>query len=58
MQTSQKLPDKFPFLLLGNKIDLGEDTRVVPRSKAENWCKNNGNAHYIETSAKVSSQII
>lgn len=35
-------PDNFPFLLLGNKVDMPESTHRVSRAKAEAWCKSKG----------------
>jgi Ras-related protein Rab-7A len=46
-----KNPDTFPFIVLGNKCDR-ETERKVTKVKAENWCQNNGNYSYFETSAK------
>ena len=43
-------PDRFPFVLLGNKVDRGE--RVVTAQQAKEWCAANGNMPYFETSAK------
>jgi small GTP-binding protein len=43
-------PEKFPFLLIGNKVDLGK--RVVSREEALKWCEENGNMPFFETSAK------
>ncbi|XP_076905929.1 ras-related protein Rab7-like [Bidens hawaiensis] len=46
-------PDKFPFILLGNKIDIdGGNCRVVSEKKAKEWCAAKGNIPYFETSAK------
>ena len=47
-------PDKFPFLVIGNKIDLSSN-RMVSKQMGENWCyrKNSSlNYYFIETSAK------
>jgi len=41
----------FPFVLLGNKIDI-EDKREVAKKKALKWCEANGGIPYFETSAK------
>lgn len=43
-------PDTFPFVLLGNKVDLG--SRKVDEKQAREWCASNGNMPYFETSAK------
>ncbi|KAG6657434.1 ras-related protein Rab7-like isoform X2 [Carya illinoinensis] len=46
-------PDNFPFILLGNKIDLdGGNSRVVSEWQAKEWCDSRGNIAYLETSAK------
>ncbi|KAL7176096.1 hypothetical protein ACSBR2_029632 [Camellia fascicularis] len=46
-------PKIFPFMLLGNKIDIdGGSSRVVSEKKAREWCASNGNIPYFETSAK------
>ncbi|RYR36636.1 hypothetical protein Ahy_A09g041602 isoform A [Arachis hypogaea] len=46
-------PRKFPFILLGNKIDIdGGNSRVVSEKKAKDWCTSKGNIPYFETSAK------
>ena len=46
-----KDPERFPFIIIGNKCDRETD-RKVTKAKAENWCQNNGNYRYFETSAK------
>ncbi|KAF5951222.1 hypothetical protein HYC85_009166 [Camellia sinensis] len=46
-------PKIFPFMLLGNKIDIdGGSSRVVSEKKAREWCASKGNIPYFETSAK------
>ncbi|XP_022641208.1 ras-related protein Rab7 isoform X2 [Vigna radiata var. radiata] len=46
-------PRSFPFILLGNKIDIdGGNSRVVSEKKAKDWCASKGNIPYFETSAK------
>ncbi|XP_017649512.1 ras-related protein Rab7-like isoform X2 [Gossypium arboreum] len=46
-------PRTFPFILLGNKIDVdGGNTRVVSEKKAKDWCASKENIPYFETSAK------
>ncbi|KAH0684808.1 hypothetical protein KY289_022560 [Solanum tuberosum] len=45
-------PKTFPFILLGNKIDIdGGNSRVVSEKKAKEWCTSKG-IPYFETSAK------
>ncbi|KAK8493233.1 hypothetical protein V6N12_033941 [Hibiscus sabdariffa] len=46
-------PRTFPFILLGNKIDLdGGNSRAVSEKKAKDWCVSKENMPYFETSAK------
>ncbi|CAO2183076.1 unnamed protein product, partial [Urochloa humidicola] len=52
-QASPSDPKSFPFILLGNKIDVdGGKSRVVSEKKAMEWCASKGNIPYFETSAK------
>jgi len=44
-------PSNFPFVLLGNKIDV-ENGRQVAKKRALKYCEENGNIQYFETSAK------
>ena len=46
----------FPFILVGNKADLKEERRVS-EEKIMQWCKENGDMMYFETSAKTASQV-
>jgi Ras-related protein Rab-7A len=53
-------PDRFPFFLFGNKIDLcrteeggvGTKQREVSVEEAMQWCKEHGDIPYFEVSAK------
>ncbi|KAJ7956924.1 ras-related protein Rab7-like [Quillaja saponaria] len=46
-------PEAFPFILLGNKVDIdGGSSRMVSEKKARDWCAARGNIPYFETSAK------
>lgn len=55
IQSSPRNPEKFPFVVLGNKIDL--DNRVVSNRRAMAWCQNKNNIPYFETSAKQNINI-
>lgn len=56
-QATPTEPDTFPFMLLGNKIDVdGGNSRVVSELKAITWCKSKG-IPYFETSAKDDYRI-
>ena len=52
-----KDPENFPFVVMGNKIDKGEEERKVTSSKAELWCKQQGGIPYCETSAKHNENV-
>lgn len=41
----------FPFVVIGNKIDVSEQERRITQQQAEKWCKEY-NMPYFETSAK------
>ncbi|CAN1235288.1 Ras-related protein Rab7 [Linum perenne] len=53
LQANPADPKSFPFILLGNKIDVdGGNSRVVSEKRAKDWCASKGNIPYFETSAK------
>ncbi|CAD6233581.1 unnamed protein product [Miscanthus lutarioriparius] len=53
IQASPSDPENFPFVVLGNKIDVdGGNSRTVSEKKAKAWCASKGNIPYFETSAK------
>ncbi|KAI0985882.1 hypothetical protein GJ496_011390 [Pomphorhynchus laevis] len=54
LQASPTEPDDFPFICLGNKIDI--EPRSVSLMKAEQWCNERGITHF-ETSAKNGTHI-
>ncbi|KAG4306403.1 hypothetical protein PORY_000391 [Pneumocystis oryctolagi] len=52
IQASPRDPENFPFVCLGNKIDVEENKRMIPQSRARSFCELKGNTTYFETSAK------
>lgn len=53
IQASPSDPNTFPFVVLGNKIDLeGGKSRQVSEKKARQWCTAKGEIPHFETSAK------
>jgi len=54
--TVSKDAENFPFVVLGNKIDL-ENQRVVSQKRAQAWCQAKGNIPYFETSAKEAINV-
>lgn len=57
-QVSPSNPESFPFVLIGNKIDVGNgSSRVVSDKICKNWCESRGNMPYFETSAKENYNV-
>lgn len=52
VQANVSDPENFPFIVLGNKIDVEDSKRVVTSKKAQAYCATRGNLPYFETSAK------
>ncbi|XP_017084046.1 ras-related protein Rab-7a [Drosophila eugracilis] len=50
IQASPRDPENFPFVVLGNKVDL--DNRQVSTRRAQQWCQSKNDIPYYETSAK------
>ncbi|KAG8519783.1 Ras-related protein Rab-9A [Galemys pyrenaicus] len=50
-----KEPESFPFVILGNKVDINE--RQVSTEEAQAWCRDNGDYPYFETSAKDATNV-
>uniref|UniRef100_A0A669CBU3 RAB7A, member RAS onco family n=1 Tax=Oreochromis niloticus TaxID=8128 RepID=A0A669CBU3_ORENI len=48
-------PENFPFVVLGNKIDL--ENRQVTTKRAQAWCQSKNNIPYFETSAKDATNL-
>ncbi|PSN30831.1 Ras-related protein Rab-7a [Blattella germanica] len=55
IQASPRDPENFPFVVLGNKIDL--ETRAISAKEAKQWCLSKNNIPYIETSAKEAINV-
>ncbi|KJE92867.1 ras family protein, variant [Capsaspora owczarzaki ATCC 30864] len=55
IQASPRDPENFPFVVLGNKIDL--ENRAVSDKRAKAWCGQKNNIPYFETSAKESINV-
>ena len=51
-------PETFPFMVIGNKCDLGDDARVVDVEQAKKFVKDLGDGiEHIETSAKDNTNV-
>jgi Ras-related protein Rab-7A len=53
IQASPNDPDNFPFVVLGNKVDVeGGKSRQISEKKAKAWCASKGDIPHFDTSAK------
>ena len=50
-------PLNFPFIIVGNKVDLGDAARQVSPEDCAQWLGYHGNPPYFETSAKTDVNI-
>ncbi|TFK19192.1 rab small monomeric GTPase [Coprinopsis marcescibilis] len=57
IQSSPHEPEEFPFVVLGNKVDVDESKRQVTQKRALAWCQAKGNLPYFETSAKEAINV-
>ncbi|TVY48593.1 putative Ras-related protein [Lachnellula occidentalis] len=57
IQASPRDPDNFPFVVLGNKIDVEENKRVISAKRAMTFCQSKGGIPYFETSAKEAINV-
>lgn len=57
IQASPHDPENFPFVVLGNKIDVEESKRMVSQKRAMTWCQSKGNIPYFETSSKEAINV-
>uniref|UniRef100_A0A1I8HIZ8 Ras-related protein Rab-7b n=1 Tax=Macrostomum lignano TaxID=282301 RepID=A0A1I8HIZ8_9PLAT len=55
IQASPRDPDNFPFVLVGNKIDL--ENRGVTKKRAAQWAQTKSNMPYFECSAKEAVNV-
>jgi Ras-related protein Rab-7A len=55
IQAAPRDPDHFPFVVLGNKIDM--ENRAISQRRAEMWCKSKNDIPYFETSAKEAINV-
>lgn len=45
-------PETYPFIVLGNKVDVTDKAREVSARRARDWCATNGGLPLFETSAQ------
>lgn len=52
VQAAPRNQDEFPFVVIGNKVDLAASRRQVSEARAKAWCKSKNDIPYFECSAK------
>jgi len=57
IQASPMDPETFPFVVLGNKVDVDESKRVISGKRAMAFCQSKGGIPYFETSAKEAINV-
>jgi len=62
IQASPRNQEQFPFLLIGNKVDIcnspdGADKREVSEKRAQAWANSKGSMPYFECSAKDNTNV-
>jgi Ras-related protein Rab-7A len=57
LQASPKDPQSFPFVVIGNKIDVEDSKKQVSLKKVTAWATEHGNIPVFETSAKLSTNV-
>ncbi|XP_018336417.1 ras-related protein Rab-7a [Agrilus planipennis] len=55
VQAAPQDPENFPFVVLGNKVDL--EPRAISTKRAQQWCQSKNNIPYFETSAKEALNV-
>jgi Ras-related protein Rab-7A len=50
-------PESFPFVVLGNKVDVDESKRMISSKRAQAFCQSKGGIPYFETSAKEAVNV-
>ena len=57
IQASPMDPESFPFVVLGNKVDVDESKRMISSKRAAAFCQSKGGIPYFETSAKEAVNV-
>ncbi|KAI5308578.1 hypothetical protein KEM55_005369 [Ascosphaera atra] len=57
VQANPRDPESFPFVVIGNKIDVDESKRNISTKRATTYCQSKGNIPYFETSAKEATNV-
>jgi len=51
------MPETFPFMVIGNKLDLADDQRTVDKDIGEEFCRREG-MQFLETSARDNTNVM
>ncbi|KAF1986483.1 hypothetical protein K402DRAFT_393544 [Aulographum hederae CBS 113979] len=57
IQASPMDPESFPFVVIGNKIDVEDSKRAISNKRAQMFCQQKGGVPYFETSAKEAINV-
>lgn len=57
IQANVKNPENFPFVIIGNKVDVDDSKKVISTKKAQQFANNLGNLPLFQTSAKEAVNI-
>jgi len=57
IQASPQAPEDFPFVCIGNKVDLADQQRQVTTSRARQWCQSQNNMPLFEASARDATNV-
>ncbi|CAL1292005.1 unnamed protein product [Larinioides sclopetarius] len=58
IQACPRDPESFPFVVIGNKIDLeNRAVSIISTKRAQGWCQSKNNIPYFETSAKEAINV-
>ncbi|KAH3678512.1 hypothetical protein WICMUC_001529 [Wickerhamomyces mucosus] len=57
IQANVKDPENFPFVIIGNKVDVDESKKAISQKKAQQYAINLGNLPIFQTSAKEAVNI-
>ncbi|XP_015917260.1 ras-related protein rab7 [Parasteatoda tepidariorum] len=55
IQAGPRNPENFPFVVIGNKIDL--ENRAITTKRGQSWCQSKNDIPFFETSAKDSINV-
>jgi Ras-related protein Rab-7A len=57
VQAAPQKADDFPFVCIGNKLDLAQQQRQVNEGRVKSWCDTNNDMPQFEASAKDATNV-